>query len=173
MKFANPLTANLQKDSTQEVKPYVKLGSLLIKADWDFEKFDIVGQWYDADEREMYFFNEDYTGKLIDGKTDVHIFDWDLNYPYLSIEKYPYNENYQVRGGGGVSYGYFGIFDHYIEWNQKSGMFEIELSEDGNTMRGKWWSEKSSKWIYWTLTRVNSASEQVIAKIEGEENVPV
>lgn len=45
MNFANPLTADLEKDSTQEVKPYVKLGNLIIKADWDYSESSLVGTW--------------------------------------------------------------------------------------------------------------------------------
>lgn len=43
-KFENPLTADFQKDSTQEVKPYVKLWNIIIKADWDYGN-ELVGSW--------------------------------------------------------------------------------------------------------------------------------
>lgn len=85
MKFANPLTANLQKDSTQEVKPYVKLGDLIIKADWDYGN-ELIGSWQHIlyEDTRWHFYNNgtamlEECGKTFTNKT------WDLEDNILTI----------------------------------------------------------------------------------------
>ena len=90
MKYANPLTANLQKDSTQEVKPYVKFGNFVIKADWDYSEFDITGVWENIDDKDWtYSFSPDGTGYETEnpgsGKTVMYQFNWSFNGNNLTL----------------------------------------------------------------------------------------